>query len=123
MASNRTFAFALEYVSDIETVKRFYVDVLGLEVDREAPNFVQFKDQAGAYFAIASDEAMGDRNAMELYWLVDDIEAVQREIAGKAAISVPLREMPFGKVFGVTDPAGRTRFLLEWAQQRPSRQV
>lgn len=38
------FAFALTYVSDIEAAKRFYVDVLGLEIEREAPVFVQFKD-------------------------------------------------------------------------------
>lgn len=122
MASNRRFAFALEYVSDIPAAKRFYVDVLGLEIDREAPNFVQFKDQAGAFFAVASDEAMGDRNEMELYWLVDDIEAAQRELSGKTTISMPLRELPFGKVVGVTDPAGRGRYLLQWAAQRPSQQ-
>ncbi len=123
MTDNRTFAFALEYVADIPAAKRFYVDVLGLEVDREAPNFVQFKDRAGAHFAIASDEAMGNRDELELYWLVDDIEAVQRELAQKTAITLPLRELPFGKVFGVTDPAGRPRYLLEWAARRPSQQV
>lgn len=47
MAVTTRFGFALEYVSDIDAVKRFYVDVLGLEVDREHPTFVQFKDPAG----------------------------------------------------------------------------
>jgi catechol 2,3-dioxygenase-like lactoylglutathione lyase family enzyme len=123
MASSVGFAFALEYVSDIQAAKRFYVDILGLEVDREAPTFVQFRDKAGAHFAIASDESLGDRNEIELYWLVDNIEAVHSDLARKTEISLPLRDLPYGKVFGVTDAEGRTRYLLEFAQQRPSRPV
>lgn len=40
MTATPRFGFALEYVSDVEAVKRFYVDVLGLEVEREHPTFV-----------------------------------------------------------------------------------
>ena len=54
MSTTLRFGFAIEYVTDIEAVKRFYVDVLGLKVDREAPVFVQFTDGHGATFAIAS---------------------------------------------------------------------
>jgi extradiol dioxygenase family protein len=38
MTSKAQFAFALEYVSDIDASKRFFTDVLGLEVDRGAPS-------------------------------------------------------------------------------------
>ena len=48
MASKPTFGFALAYVKDIEAAKQFYGDVLGMEVARAAPVFVQFKD----HFAI-----------------------------------------------------------------------
>src|SRR4030095_6583695 len=48
MATRPQFGFALEYVSDIDAAKRFYVDVFGLEVEREHPTFVQFRDAAGA---------------------------------------------------------------------------
>lgn len=123
MTATPRFGFALEYVSDVEAVKRFYVDVLGLAVEREHPTFVQFKDQSGASFAIASDESLGGRGELELYWLVDDAEAAFREISGKAEVVVPLREMPFGKVFGINDPAGQPRYLLEFARERPSRPV
>jgi predicted enzyme related to lactoylglutathione lyase len=115
------FGFALEYVTDVEAVKRFYVDVLGLAVEREHPTFVQFKDQSGANYAIASDESLGDRDELELYWLVDDVEAAYRELADKAEVSIPLKQMPFGKVFGIKDPAGRPHYLLEFARERPSR--
>src|SRR5439155_954567 len=37
------FGFALEYVSDIDAAKRFFVDVLGLELERDHPTFAQFK--------------------------------------------------------------------------------
>jgi extradiol dioxygenase family protein len=43
MKKKTRFGFAIEYVEDIEAAKRFYVDVLGLEVQREAPQFVQFE--------------------------------------------------------------------------------
>ena len=47
------FGFILEYVTDIEAAKRFYINVMGLEVGRTSPVFVQFK-----HFAIASDEPL-----------------------------------------------------------------
>ena len=123
MTTRTRFGFVLEYVTDIEGVKQFYVDVLGLEIDREAPTFVQFKDEAGANFAIASDESIGGTGAEELYWLVDDADAAYKEMARKAEVSVPLKEMPFGKVFGIKDPAGQARYVIELARNRPSRQV
>jgi len=53
MTTKPQFGFALQYVTDIQAAKRLYVDVLGLEVQREAPVFVQFPN-----FAIASDESI-----------------------------------------------------------------
>ena len=119
MTVKTDFGFALEYVTDIDRVRRFYVENLGLEVEREHPTFVQFKGN----FAIASDESLGGSNETELYWLIDDAEAAYRELSGKADVSLPLREMPFGKVFGLKDPAGQPRYLIELARNRPSRRV
>jgi catechol 2,3-dioxygenase-like lactoylglutathione lyase family enzyme len=116
VSSKPTFGFALEYVTDIEAAKRFYVDVLGLDVEREHPTFVQFTS-----FAIASDESLGGGDDPELYWLVDDAEAAFRDLSPKAEVSLPLKQMPFGKVFGIKDPAGRPRYLVELAPDRPSR--
>lgn len=36
MNSKAKFGFVLEYVTDIEATKRFYVEVLGLEVERSS---------------------------------------------------------------------------------------
>jgi catechol 2,3-dioxygenase-like lactoylglutathione lyase family enzyme len=123
MAIQPRFGFVLEYVRDIEAVKRFYVDVLGLEVEREHPTFVQFRDQRGSNFAIASDASLGGTNEPEIYWLVDDVEAAYEDLSRKVEVSLPLREMPYGKVFGIMDPAGQPQYLLEFARVRPSRQV
>jgi predicted enzyme related to lactoylglutathione lyase len=123
MTTQPRFGFFLEYVSDVEAVKRFYVDVFGLEVEREHPVFVQFKDQAGANYAIASDESMGGSRDPELYWLVDDAEAAFSDLSQKADVSLPLKQMPFGKVFGIKDPAGQPQYLLQLAEDRPSRRV
>jgi catechol 2,3-dioxygenase-like lactoylglutathione lyase family enzyme len=117
------FGFVVAYVKDVAAAKRFYVEVLGLEVDRDHPTFVQFRDPAGSYFAVASDESLSGENEPELYWLVDDAAAAQQALAEKAEISLPLEERPFGKVFAVRDPDGQQRFLLELARNRPSRQV
>jgi len=115
------FAFALEYVSDIEATKRFYVDVFGLQIEREAPMFVQFRDQAGVRYAIASDESMGDSRSLELYWRVDDAEAAFNTLSQKAEVCLPLKQMAFGKVFGIKAPSGQPQYLVEFAQNRPSR--
>ena len=123
MTTTPRFGFALEYVTDVEAVKRFYVEVLGLAVEREHPTFVQFKDQAGVNYAIASDESLGGNNELELYWLVDDVEAAYRELSDKVEVSVPLRQLPYGKVFGIKDPTGQPHYLLEFARDRPSQRV
>ncbi len=112
------FGFALEYVTDIEAAKRFYVEVLGLEVERYHPTFVQFHN-----FAIASDESLSGTRESELYWLVDNAEAAFHDLSQKAKVTFPLKQLPFGKVFAIEDPDGRSRYLIELAQNRPSQTV
>jgi predicted enzyme related to lactoylglutathione lyase len=118
MSNKAKFGFVLEYVTDIEAAKRFYVEVLGLEVERYSPMFIQFHN-----FAIASDESMTGNRDPEVYWLVDDAEAALKELSQKAEISLPLKQMPFGKVFGIKDPTGQPQFLVEFAKDRPSQPV
>ena len=110
------FGFAVEYVKDIERAKRFYTDVVGLEVERTHPTFVQF-----ASFALASDVGLNGTRDTELYWLVDDAAAAFRDLSTKAEITLPLGEKPFGKVFGIRDPDGQPRYLLELSRNRPSK--
>jgi catechol 2,3-dioxygenase-like lactoylglutathione lyase family enzyme len=115
MSTKLRFGFVIEYVKDIEVAKRFYIDVLGLEVQRQHPTFIQFET-----FALATDEPMGGEAEQELYWLVDNAEAALSALSQKTEITLPLKELPFGKVFGIRDPDGRPRYLLELAKNRPS---
>ena len=67
MSTDLCYGLILEYVTDIPAAKTFMVDVLGLEVERDSPVFVQFKDRNGVAFAIASDESLsgtGEREAL-----------------------------------------------------------
>jgi catechol 2,3-dioxygenase-like lactoylglutathione lyase family enzyme len=118
MSTTLRFGFALEYVRDIEAAKRFYVEVLGLEVQRVHPQFVQFE-----HFALASDESLSGTDATELYWLVDDAEAAFADLSARVEVSMPLRELPFGKVFALKDPAGGPQYVIELARNRPSQAV
>jgi len=123
MTQNVRFGFALEYVTDVQLTKRFFTDVLGLEVDRDHPTFVQFKDQNGAAYAIASHEPMAPPVGPELWWVVDDAEQACQEMSKGAELAAPLQQKPFGKCFGVKAPSGQVHYVLEFAQQRPSHQV
>jgi predicted enzyme related to lactoylglutathione lyase len=116
MINEPEFGFVLEYVSDIESARHFYENILGLEVERYHPVFVQF-----SHFAIASDESLSGNRDPEVYWLVEDVEAAYKDLVQKAEILFPIKQMPFGKVFAIKDPAGRPLYLLEFAQNRPSR--
>lgn len=112
------FGFVLEYVKDIEAAKRFYVEVLGLQMERYHPTFIQF-----GHFAAANDESMTGNRDPELYWLVDDAEAAFAELRERAHVSLPLKQLPYGKVFGIKNPDGRPCYVLELARDRPSQPV
>ena len=118
MSNKPEFGFILEYVKDIEAAKRFYVEVLGLEVERTSPVFVQFE-----HFAIASDEPLGGTGEPEVYWLVQDAQAAFDDLSQKTEIILPLKQMPFGKAFSIKDPTGRPLYLIEFAEDRPSQAV
>lgn len=118
MNNKPRFGFVVEYVNDIETAKSFYVDVLGLELQRYHPTFVQFDK-----FAVASDQPVGSTGEPEIYWLVEDAEAAFRELSQKAQVAVQLTQKPFGKVFAIKDADGRPRYLLELSRERPSKAV
>ena len=118
MSVSPSFGFVIQYPRDLDAARRFYEETLGLKIQRQAPNFIQFEN-----FALAGDESLTGTRELELYWLVADAEAAYNELRGTAEISVPLRELPFGKVFAVKDPDGQPRFLLQLSANRPSQPV
>lgn len=117
MSTNPRFGFAVINVKDIAKAKVFYTEVLGLTIQREAPNYIQFE-----HFSIASDNP-GASAPVELYWLVEDAEAAHRDFTARGADCSPVEKKPFGKVFAAKDPDGGERFILEFAASRPSQAV
>ena len=117
MSVNLKFGFAVANVKDIAQAKRFHTEVLGLKVQREAPNYIQFES-----FAIASDNPEAT-SPIELYWLVDDADAAHRELTARGATCSAVDNKPFGKVFTTKDPDGGERFILQLSASRPSKTV
>jgi predicted enzyme related to lactoylglutathione lyase len=117
------FGFVLEYVPDVNAARSFYTHILGLKVSRESPEFVQFADANGVGWAIASDASLSGEGKPETYWIVEDIAALEQALSGKATITHPLEARPFGRVLGIADPAGETQYLIEFAKDRPSKEV
>ena len=115
MSNGTRFGFAVEYVEDIEEARRFYEEVMGLDVQRHHPAFVQFE-----HFGIAADASLGGTGETELFWLVDNAGAAFAALPEGSEVTLPLRQEPFGTVFGVRGPSGRPCYLLELAQDRPS---
>lgn len=118
MSVKPQFGFVVEYVESIETAKHFYLEVLGLVPEREHRDFVQFES-----FAIAADGPIGNETGEEVYWVVSDAADAFRELSTKAEVSLPLTQFPFGKVFGLRDPDGYSRYLVELGVNRPSEPV
>jgi hypothetical protein len=54
---------------------------------------------------------------------VEDAEGAYGLLKQKAEICLPMKQVPFGKVFGVRDLDGRPRYILEFAKDRPSHVV
>ena len=92
---------------DIQAAKRFYIDVLGLDVERDHPTFVQF-----SHFAIANDESLSGSRDPEVYWLVDDAAAAFTELSQRADVTLHLTQRPYGKVFGIAEPSGSAALFV-----------
>jgi len=118
MSSSPRFGFVVEYVKDIEVSKQFYVDVMGLQIQRSHSTYVQFDS-----FAIASDTSMDGESKQELFWIIDNAQIAFDHLSTCSDICLNLKQLPFGKVFGIRDKDGYPRYLLELAKNRPSQQV
>src|SRR5690242_19870265 len=122
--------FVVVYVSDMEKMKAFYTELLGMTVVEEvsSPTFqtlrpaagslVALQDKAAAKFAPASAEGSGN---VELSFEVDDVDATwQRwQEAGVAMESHPM-DLPFGRYFLAKDPEGHYLSVYRFKQDAPT---
>ncbi|HZS77590.1 MAG TPA: VOC family protein [Ktedonobacteraceae bacterium] len=108
--------FVMLYATNFEEAVNFYTQKLDMEIDDQAPGFVQFKryDDKGAVFALT---AQGDGTPVhnaELWWLVDNADATHDDLVAKGIeIAEPLQDQPFGRTFAIKDPAGNTLYMMQ----------
>jgi predicted enzyme related to lactoylglutathione lyase len=101
--------FVLLHVPNLEQARTFYTEKLGFAVEDQQPGFVQFKKQGepGAIFALMEDKEVAPHSGVELWWVVDNADAMYASLASRDVemVSQPTDE-PFGRAFTVKDPAG-----------------
>jgi predicted enzyme related to lactoylglutathione lyase len=113
--------FVMVHVNDIEGARNFYTEKLGLEVEDQLPDFVQFKQPMGngATFAIASQPSIQPAQArdIELWWFVDNADAVYAELTGQGVeIAQEPKDEPFGRTFAIKDPSSNILYMLQLCQ-------
>src|SRR5579859_681351 len=112
--------FVMLHVPDVEKARAFYTEKLGLEVEDQAPDFVQFKQPMGngASFALGKGEDAAILQGAELWWYVDDADKTYAGLAaqGVEVVSKPTDE-PFGRTLAIKDPAGHTIHMLQLPQR------
>jgi predicted enzyme related to lactoylglutathione lyase len=118
--------FIVLYVQDMEKVKAFYTDVLGLAVLEEVsgPNFVALRPSGGSLVALQAKTAAvmppareEHPGSVELSFEVDDVDGTwsRWKEQGVAIVADPV-DLPFGRYFLAQDPEGHYLSVYRFAQ-------
>ena len=110
-------------VADIERSIEFYTKTLGFDIDFRYEDFYAgiVKDGFSIHLKLGNpliEERKNKRNNedLDIAFSVDGIEDLYEELSNKPIEFVqPLRDMPYGKEFYVTDPDGYIIAFLEEA--------
>jgi predicted enzyme related to lactoylglutathione lyase len=111
--------FILMHVSNVAEAATFYTEKLGLTIEDQGPDFVQFKQPTGVGATLALSKAeSAPSSGTELWWYVDDADASLATLQAKGVevVDQPKNE-PFGRTFSIKAPEGYTLYMLQLAQQ------
>jgi predicted enzyme related to lactoylglutathione lyase len=108
--------FVVLYVRDMEKVKAFYTEVLGLTVEEavSSPTFVTLRSDGGSLLALQDKTAAlmppareDQPGSVELSFEVDDVDEMWRrwKAQGVKVVADPV-DLPFGRYFLAQDPEG-----------------
>src|SRR5690348_9060664 len=115
-APSMNLGFVILYVRDMDKVKAFYTDVLGMTVVDaiSGPNFVTLQPAGGSLVAL-QDKAIAQfppkleeqPGSVELSFEVDDVDNAWKrwKEQGVEIVSEPM-DLPFGRYFMAKDPEG-----------------
>ena len=119
MLTPTQLGFVSLQVSDLETSRRFYTEVLGFQpMPASPPDACLFVTQSGALFAIRTP--LVDLQAtsqlgwgVSLWFGVPALAAFLERLAGKARLVRGLQATPFGQTAIIADPDGYQLTLQE----------
>jgi catechol 2,3-dioxygenase-like lactoylglutathione lyase family enzyme len=111
-------------VADVDGAKSFYVDKVGFNLDHdhqvnERLRFVQLTPPGSACSIVmgvgVTEMAPGSQKGLQV--VVDDVEAVRRELSSRGVTTSEVQVLPWGSFIFFSDPDGNS-----WAvQQIPAR--
>ncbi len=106
--------FVMLHVGDVAEARAFFVNQLGLEIEDESPEFLQFKTPNGGASLGVGRPPSAAADATELWWFVDDADAVHADLVAKGvAIVQPPTDEPFGRSVVIRGPGGHALHLLQ----------
>ena len=126
---NQANAVALIPCKDLQTTRRFYEDVLGFSVSREAPSGIDFVS-GESRFSLYPSQHGGAAEHTVMGWSVDDVESTADELIGKGITfenydfpglktnEKGIAEMGGEKGAWFKDPEGNILALFEESQPR-----
>src|SRR5262249_19977821 len=107
-------------VPDLKQARAFYTEKLGLTVEDELPDFVQFRRPGapeGSTFALAENPGALPHSGVTLWWRVDDADTAHDAFVARGIPIVrPPEDKPFGRIFAISAPAGNTLELYQLPQ-------
>jgi catechol 2,3-dioxygenase-like lactoylglutathione lyase family enzyme len=111
-------------VTDVDRAKSFYVDKVGFNLDHdhqvnEGLRFVQLTPPGSACSIVmgvgVTEMAPGSQKGLQV--VVDDVDAVRRDLSGRGVTTSEVQVLPWGSFIFFSDPDGNS-----WAvQQIPAR--
>jgi catechol 2,3-dioxygenase-like lactoylglutathione lyase family enzyme len=107
-------------VTDVDRAKSFYVDKVGFNLDHdhqvnERLRFVQLTPPGSACSIVmgvgVTEMAPGSQKGLQV--VVDDVDAVRRDLSGRGVTTSEVQVLPWGSFIFFSDPDGNS-----WAVQQ-----
>ena len=108
----RKLLYVISFTSEIEVSKRFYRDILGLEVGTDSPYWVDFATDGVGLALLAVNP--GTVKGVELCFEAEDVERSMAALTARGVrFTDELRRLAFGSVIHYRDPENNLLSLLQ----------
>ncbi len=108
-------------VADLDRSIRFYTEQLGFDLDFRYEHFYAGIVRDGYSIHLKLADAPGDERRfqrenehLDVTFTVEDIDAAYKDVRNRTVpVTQPLREMPYGREFYISDPDGYILAFVE----------